>query len=125
MPKEQQMSPEVGGGVVGNDPIERLSWSRVDLLHLCPQKYAYTYEEGLSGGTRTDYTGVDGEAKSVIISYVYPLDFGSALHAALASIYDGSAFQAVHCPCEDTCEFCERLFASQGPKEGFYRGRWM
>jgi len=30
----------------------------------------------------------------------------------------------VHCPCEDTCEFCERLYAKL-PRTESYRGRWM
>src|SRR6266478_5806550 len=104
--------------------VDRLSWSRVDTFHLCPQKYAYRYEENLSGGTVVPYEGADGEAKTLVYAYVYPLAFGSGLHAALATIYDGTAFEPVHCPCEDTCEFCERLFAKQGAKPT-YRGRWM
>jgi PD-(D/E)XK nuclease superfamily len=103
---------------------DRLSWSRADTLHLCQKKYYHRYEEGITGGKVVEYTGADGEAKTLVYSYVYPLAFGSGLHAALATIYSGTAFDYVHCPCADTCQFCERNVAALGPKEGFYRGRW-
>lgn len=107
------------------DPKRKLSWSRIELLHQCPQKYAYKYEENIVGGQVYEYETADCEKATLAYSYDYALAFGTAWHAALASIYDGTAFVPVHCPCVDTCEFCERLAFSDGPKEGFVNGRWM
>ena len=119
------MSTTPPGGEPAATPRGRMSWSRIETLHTCPQKYKYRYEEGLIGGRVHEYENNEGVTVKVAYAYDYAMQFGSALHAALATIYDGTAFEAVHCPCEDSCDFCERLIFAEGPREGFVNGRWM
>jgi PD-(D/E)XK nuclease superfamily len=60
-----------------------LDSSKVDAFHLCPQKYAYRYEEHL--------VPVDRKRDS-------PILFGGAIHKALETLYRGTAFDKVKCP---------------------------
>lgn len=68
-----------------------LDASKVDMLNMCPQKYAYRYEEHLVP---------QGEDSSA-------LSFGLAIHAALESVYRGSGFDLVPCPCGASCIYCK------------------
>lgn len=63
--------------------------SKYDTLKLCPQKYAYRYEQHLVP----------------INAYSTALSFGSAIHKALETFYNGSAFVRVECP-KGPCEIC-------------------
>lgn len=60
-----------------------LDSSKVDAFHLCPQKYAYRYEEHL--------VPVDRKRDS-------PILFGGAIHKALETLYRGTAFEKIACP---------------------------
>lgn len=76
------------------DPHEFwLDSSKAETFHLCPQKYAYRYEEHL--------IPVDRKRDS-------PIMFGSALHKCLESLYKGTAFEKVKCPlCTEGCFRCK------------------
>jgi len=64
----------------------------VDTFNLCPRKYFYKYELNLAP---TD-EGPD-----------LPIAFGDAIHRALATLYLGTAFDHVQCPCGTFCDFCK------------------
>src|SRR4030095_6104988 len=74
------------------DPLVQLSASRVDTFNLCPRKYYYKYELNLA---------------PVEESIDLPIRFGDAIHRALATLYLGTAFDHVQCPCESFCDFCK------------------
>lgn len=75
---------------------EWLDASKVDLLHLCPQKYFWRIESGLV---------------PLYEDPINPMSFGFALHAGLESLYDGSGFEMSTCPCPtfEGCRFCKGL----------------
>jgi len=64
----------------------------VDTFNLCPRKYYYKYELNLTPADE----GLD-----------LPIAFGDAVHRSLASLYLGTAFDYVPCPCESFCDFCK------------------
>lgn len=66
--------------------VEWLDSSKVSSFQLCPRKYAYRYEEHL--------VPLGGEE-----SHSSALAFGLAIHKALETFYDNSAFERVHCVC--------------------------
>jgi len=67
--------------------------SKVETFHLCPQKYAYRFEEHL--------VPVDRKRDSALM-------FGGAVHKALETLYRGTAFKEVKCPlCTDGCFRCK------------------
>jgi len=70
-----------------------LDSSKIDTFLLCPQKYAYRYEEHL--------LPVDRKRDS-------PIMFGSALHKCLESYYTGTAFDKVPCPLHEPDSGCFR-----------------
>jgi PD-(D/E)XK nuclease superfamily len=70
----------------------RLSASRIDCFNLCPRKFQYKYEMNLAPVDE----GVDR-----------PIMFGDAMHRALATLYLGTAFDHVQCPCGTFCDFCK------------------
>src|SRR5262245_18987114 len=57
--------------------------SKIETFKLCPQKYAYRYEEQL--------VPVDRKRESALM-------FGGAIHSALETIYRGTAFNPADCP---------------------------
>jgi len=77
--------------------IEWLDASKVDSLHLCPRKFYYRYELGLV------LKGTGG-----LEDYANAMQYGIALHASLAVLYDGTGTDLVTCPCStfEGCEFC-------------------
>jgi hypothetical protein len=78
---------------------EWLDSSKIDTFHLCPQKYAYRYEEHL--------LPVDRKRDSALM-------FGGALHKSLECYYRGTGFDKVPCPlCQDGCFFCKGLAISR------------
>ena len=70
----------------------QLSASRVDTFNLCPRKYFYKYELNLAPAEEA----VD-----------LPITFGDAIHRALATVYLGTAFDHVQCPCGSFCDYCK------------------
>ncbi|GEM_PF-4221116 len=70
-----------------------LDSSKIEAFHLCPQKYAYRYEEHL--------VPVDRKRDS-------PIMFGGALHRCLESLYKGTAFDKVDCPLHEPQSGCFR-----------------
>jgi hypothetical protein len=68
-----------------------LDSSKIETFHLCPQKYAYRYEEHLVPADRKRDS---------------PLLFGGAIHRALETLYKGTAFEGVPCPL-GPCARCE------------------
>jgi hypothetical protein len=75
------------------EPIEWLDSSKIEAFNLCPQKYAYRYEEHL--------LPVDRKRAS-------PLEFGNAIHRSLEAFYRGIGFEKVRCPlCEQGCFYCK------------------
>jgi RecB family exonuclease len=70
----------------------QLSASRVDTFNLCPRKYYYKYELRLAPIEET----ID-----------LPIQFGDAIHRALATLYLGTAFDHVQCPCGSFCDYCK------------------
>lgn len=75
----------------GDELGERMGPSRIDTLKLCPKKYYWHYEK------RIQPKGHMATAAN----------FGSAIHAAIATFYEGRAFDAATCPCEAGCKYCE------------------
>jgi hypothetical protein len=79
---------------------EWLDASKISLLHLCPQKFQYRHELGL-------VPKIDTSDEQ---QFANPAQFGFALHKALESLYDGSGFEQVTCPCPfldlEGCGFC-------------------
>jgi len=75
---------------------EWLDASKINELHLCPRRYFYRYEEHLVPKTSEER------------HYANPMQYGIAIHAALASYYDGTGLDPVTCPCPsmEGCEFC-------------------
>jgi hypothetical protein len=76
---------------------EWLDSSKVDLLHMCPQKFFWRHELGLVP------IGQEGD-------FANPMQFGFALHKALESLYNDSGFsEDVTCPCPTFhgCEICD------------------
>ena len=67
-----------------------LDSTKLETLQMCPQKYAWRFEENLRSTT---------DDKSA-------LDFGFAIHAALEQLYRGDAFDTVECPL-GPCAFCK------------------
>jgi len=61
--------------------------SKLETFMLCPQKYAYRFEEHL--------VAIERKRDSALM-------FGGAIHSALETLYKGTAFDKVPCPC------CER-----------------
>lgn len=75
---------------------EWLDASKIKEFQLCPRRYYYRYEEHLVPKT----TSAKG--------YANPMQYGVALHAALASYYDGSGLDESTCPCPGIeCNFCK------------------
>lgn len=77
--------------------VEWLDASKKDLLNLCPRKFFYRHELGLipkGTGSLQDYANA--------------AQYGVAIHAGLATLYDGNGHDLVTCPCPDMegCEFC-------------------
>jgi len=72
------------------------SWldnSKIETFHLCPQKYAYRYEEHL--------VPIDRKRDSALM-------FGGAIHKALEALYRGTGFDKVPCPlCNEGCFRCK------------------
>jgi len=67
--------------------------SKIDTFLLCPQKYAYRYEEHL--------VPIDRKRDSALM-------FGGAIHRALEVFYRGTGFDKVKCPlCDDGCFRCK------------------
>jgi hypothetical protein len=62
---------------------EWIDSSKVETFKLCPQKYAYRFEEHL--------VPIDRKRDS-------PIMFGGAIHRALESLYRGTGFEPVECP---------------------------
>lgn len=82
---------------------EWLDNSKREDLHRCPRYFFYRHELHLVTKHR---------------SYANPMQYGVALHKALESLHDGSAFERVTCPCPDMagCNFCgggtiQKIFA--------------
>lgn len=73
-------------------PQVQLSASRVDTFNLCPRKYYYKYELDLVPAEET----ID-----------LPISFGDAIHRSLATLYLGTAFDHVPCPCQSFCDYCK------------------
>ena len=73
-------------------PVIQLSASRVDTFNLCPRKYYYKYELNLQPAEETTDL---------------PILFGDAIHRALATVYLGTAFDHVQCPCGSFCDYCK------------------
>jgi hypothetical protein len=67
--------------------------SKLDTFMLCPQKYAYRYEEHL--------VPVDKKRDSALM-------FGGAIHKALETLYKGTGFEMVPCPL-GPCPRCRDL----------------
>jgi hypothetical protein len=76
---------------------EWLDSSKISELNLCPRKYYYRHERHLVPLSNEGDPG----------HWANPMTFGHALHAALASYYDGSAFRKETCPCPDVCRHCQ------------------
>lgn len=76
------------------DPHEFwLDSSKIETFHLCPQKYAYRYEEHL--------VPVDRKRESALM-------FGGAIHKSLEALYKGTGFEKVKCPlCDQGCFHCK------------------
>jgi PD-(D/E)XK nuclease superfamily len=72
--------------------LVQLSASRVDTFNLCPRKYYYKYERNI----------VPAEE-----SIDLPITFGDAIHRSLATLYLGTAFDHVPCPCGSACDYCK------------------
>jgi PD-(D/E)XK nuclease superfamily len=72
--------------------VIQLSASRVDTFNLCPRKYFYKYERNLAPAEEA----VD-----------LPIAFGDGIHRSLATLYLGTAFDYVQCPCGTFCDFCK------------------
>lgn len=71
---------------------EWLDASKINEFKLCPQRYAYRFEQHLVNA------GNDDSA----------LSFGSAIHSALESVYRGTGFDTVACPCNSPgCDYCK------------------
>lgn len=72
-----------------------LDSSKIEAFHLCPQKYAYRYEEHL--------LPVDVRRGSALM-------FGGAIHKALETLYKGTGFDKVKCPlCDQGCFYCKGI----------------
>lgn len=69
---------------------ERMDASRIDCYKLCPKKFYWRYEQ------RIQPKGYEATAAN----------FGGAIHAALATFYEGRAFEPATCPCETVCAIC-------------------
>lgn len=89
---------EVGATVADPSlPPDWLDNSKRELFNLCPRKFYYRHELSMvpkgSGGLE---------------DYANAMQYGIALHEALASLYDGSGLDLVTCPCPtmEGCEFC-------------------
>lgn len=71
-----------------------LDSSKIATFHLCPQKYQWRYELHLVplGG-----------------SVINAAAFGTAIHAALATLFNGTSSDMVTCPCPDLegCGICQ------------------
>lgn len=67
--------------------------SKAEAFHLCPQKYAYRYEEHL--------VPADRKRENALM-------FGGALHSALETIYRGTAFNEAPCPLHPADGVCFR-----------------
>jgi hypothetical protein len=68
-----------------------LDSSKLETFHLCPQKYAYRYEEHL--------VPADRKRDSALM-------FGGAVHRALETLYRGTGFDLVECPL-GPCQRCK------------------
>lgn len=72
-----------------------LDSSKIEAFNLCPQKYAYRYEEHL--------VPADAKRGSALL-------FGGAIHKALESLYKGTGFEKVKCPlCNQGCFYCKGI----------------
>jgi hypothetical protein len=67
--------------------------SKLDSFMLCPQKYAYRFEEHL--------VPVEKKRDSALL-------FGGAIHRALETLYKGTAFEQVECPFHTADAACGR-----------------
>lgn len=88
---------------------EWLDSSKVNEFYLCPKRYYYRHELNLVPFQHSSAT-----------NFADAMHFGHALHAALATFYDGTAFDPSTCPCPFEpslgCLFCKgeripRIFA--------------
>lgn len=75
--------------------------SKIELVNLCPRKYFYRHKMNI-----VPLAPVDIETGIQQVDYATPMNFGSAIHQALASYYSGEGFERVTCPCPEYCEFC-------------------
>lgn len=86
------------GAVTEIEPIhvkdDWLDASKIATLHLCPEKYKWRYERHL--------VPIDRQLLGAA-------EFGTAIHASLATLFDGTSGELVTCPCLDIagCNFCE------------------
>jgi len=70
-----------------------LDSSKIEAFNLCPQKYAYRYEEHL--------VPADAKRQSALM-------FGGAIHKSLEALYKGIGFDKVKCPlCDQGCFYCK------------------
>jgi hypothetical protein len=74
--------------------------SKRETFQLCPQKYAYRFEEHL--------VPVDRRRESALM-------FGGAIHSALETLYRGTAFNQAACPLHDATGICARCRGGQIP----------
>lgn len=77
--------------------VEWLDASKKDLLNLCPRKFYYRHELNLVP-----------KSQGSIADFANPAQYGTAIHAGLAALYEGHGHDLVTCPCLDFagCEFC-------------------
>src|SRR5262245_15577996 len=83
---------------------EWLDSSRKAEFDLCPRRYYYRHELGIVPYKAPSENQL-GEA---VVNWASPMQFGVALHAALVTFYQSTAFNRVTCPCPEMigCEFC-------------------
>jgi len=76
-----------------------LDSSKIEAFNLCPQKYAYRYEEHL--------VPADAKRQSALM-------FGGAIHRSLETLYKGTGFEKVKCPlCDQGCFYCKGVEISR------------
>lgn len=91
------MMPDPNTALAKQELVYKPDWldaSKIATFHLCPQKYYWRYELHLVP-----------LGEPVINAAAY----GTAIHAALATLFNGTSSEMVTCPCPDMegCNFCE------------------
>lgn len=91
-----QMAPDPDVALARQELVYKDNWldaSKISTFHLCPERYKWRYELHLVP-----------LGEPVINAAAY----GTAIHAALATLFNGTSSELVTCPCPDFegCNFC-------------------